>query len=67
MKNVPLPLAKNILMPLGLSPAVSASDAAIQMKNDRSLMAKPMISNEEMKLIKKIVKSLEESSLLIKI
>ena len=32
MKNILKPLAKNVLIPLGLKPAASASDAAIHKK-----------------------------------
>ena len=33
MKSVHTPLAKNVLLPFGLSAAMSATDAAIQKKN----------------------------------
>ena len=60
--NVLKPLAKSVLMTLGLRAAASATDAAIHKKNVATLI----ILNEEMKYITKIVKSLEESGLLIK-
>ena len=60
------PLAKSVLVPLGLTAAPSATDAAIHKKMFGSGMTALMISNEEMNDIIKIVKSLEESGLLIK-
>ena len=69
MKNVLTPLAKNFLVPLGLSAGTSAAHPAIQKKiygSGRSLRTTALIiSNEEMEDIMKIVKSLEESGLLI--
>ena len=66
MKNVLTPLAKNILLPFGLSAGMSAADAAIQKKIYESGTTALIISNEEMEDIMKIVKSLEELGLLIK-
>ena len=66
MKNVLTPLAKNVLLPFGLSAGISAADAAIQKKLYGSRTTVLIISNEEMDDIMKIVKSLEESGLLIK-
>ena len=66
MKNVLTPLAKNILLPFGLSAGMSAADAAIQKKIYGSGTTALIISNEEMEDIMKIVKSLEELGLLIK-
>ena len=63
--NVLKPLAKSILIPLGLS-AASATDAAVHKKMFGSGTTTLIISNEEMNDIMKIVKSLEESGLLIK-
>ena len=51
---------------IGLTLAASTTDAAIQKKIFGSGMTTLIISNEEMNDIMKIVKSLEESSLLIK-
>ena len=67
MKNVIKPLAKSILIPLGLTAAASAADAGIHKKilgsrNTTTLI----ISNDEMEDIIKIVKSLEDSGLLLK-
>ena len=68
MKNVIKPLAKSVLIPLGLTAAASASDAGIHKKilgsghhpSDSTLHNNAIltISNEEMEDIAKIVKSL---------
>ena len=60
------PLAERVLIPLGLIAAALATDAAIHKKMFRSGFTILRISNEEMNDILKIVKSLEESGLLIK-
>ena len=65
MKNVLKPLAKSVLIPLGLA-AASATVAAVHKKIFGSGATTLIISNEEMHDIMKIVKSLEESGLLIK-
>ena len=68
MKNVIKPLAKSVLIPLGLTAAASAADAGIHKKivgsghNNTTLI----ISNDEMDDILKIVKSLEDSGVLLK-
>ena len=54
----------NILIPLGLTAAVSATDPVIHKKMVGLGMTRLIISNAEMNIIK-IVKSLEESGLLI--
>ena len=59
------PLAKSALIPLGLSEGMSAAYAAIQ-KKIYGASKKTIILNEEMGDIMKIVKSLEESGLLIR-
>ena len=64
--NVLKPLAKSVLIPLGLTATASAVDAAIYKKMFGSGNTTLTISNEEMNDIMKIVKSLEESDLLIK-
>ena len=64
--NVLKPLAKSVLISLGLTAAASATDAAIHKKMFGSRTTTLIISNEEMNDIMKIVKSLEESDLLIK-
>ena len=68
MKSVIKPLAKSILIPLGLTVAASAADAGIHEKilgsghNNTTLI----ISNDEMDDILKIVKSLEDCGVLLK-
>ena len=57
---------KTVLIPLGLTAAESATDAAIYKKMFGSGKTALIISNEEMNDIMKIVKSLEESGLLMK-
>ena len=80
--NVLKPLPKRVLMPLRLIAAESAADAAIHQKmfafgrvvkvsdrtrpSDLALRTLLMISNEEMNDVMKIIKSFEESGLLIK-
>ena len=59
MKNVPKPLAKSILIPLGLTAAASATDGAIHEKMFGSGTTL-IISNKEMNDMK-IIESLEES------
>ena len=66
LKNVIKPLAKSVLIPLGLTAAVSAADARIHKKILGSRATTLIISNDEMKDIIKIVKSLEDSGLLLK-
>ena len=61
MKDILKPLAKNILIPFGLTAAASATDAAIHKKIFKSGVTTLIISNEEMNDIIKIVKSYEES------
>ena len=66
-KNVIKPLAKSVLIPLGLTAAALAADAGIHKKilgsgNNTTLI----LSNDEMEDIIKIVKSLEDSGLLLK-
>ena len=64
--NVLKSSVKIALIPLGLTTATSATDAAIHKKMFRFGFPTPIISNEEMNDIMKIVKSLEESGLSIK-
>ena len=66
MKSVVIPLAKNVLLPFGLSAGMSAADAVIQKKIYGSGTTALIISNNELEDIMKIVKSLEESELLVK-
>ena len=65
-RNVLKPVAKSVLIPLGLTAAAPTTDAAIHKKIFGSGITTLIISNKEMNDIMKIVKSLEESGLLIK-
>ena len=66
MKNVIKLLAKSVLIPLGLTPAGSAANAGIH-KNilGSGHNTTLIISNDEMKDTLKIVKSLEDSEILL--
>ena len=64
--KVAIPLAKNVLAPLGITVAASAIDAGIQKKIHGSGTATLIISNEEMNYIIKIVQVLEDSNILLK-
>ena len=66
IKNVLEPLTKMVLIPLGLTPAASATDAAIHYKMFGSGNAALIIYNEEMNDNMKTTKYLEESVLLTK-
>ena len=66
IKNVIKPLAKSVLIPLGLTVAASAADAGIHKKILGSGNTTLIISNDEINDIIKIVKSLEDSGLLLK-
>ena len=66
MKNVTKPLAKSVLIPLGLIAALSAADAEIDKNILGSGNTTLIVSNNEMENISKIVKSLEDSDLLLK-
>ena len=63
--NVLRPLAKSVLIPLGLTATALATDAAIHKKMFGSGNTTLIISNEEMNDIMKIIKSVKESGLLI--
>ena len=65
MKIAVTPIIKNVLLPLGVTAAASATDSAIQ-KRIAGSRTELIISNEEMKDIMKIGKPLQESDLLIK-
>ena len=66
IENVLKLLAKSVLISLGLTAAASETDAGIHKKMFGSCVTTLIISNEEINDIMKIVKSLEESDLLIK-
>ena len=68
MKSVIKPLAKSVLLPLGLTAAASAADTGIHKiilgsgHNNNTIL---IISNDEMDDILKILKSLEDSGVLL--
>ena len=65
--KVAIPLAKNVLVPLGITVVASAIDAGIQKiyiyGSGTTIL---IISNEEMNEIMKIVQALEDSNILLK-
>ena len=65
MKSIITPLAKSVLIPLGLTAAASAADAGIGKKILGSGNTTLIISNKDMDDLIKIVKSLEDSGLLL--
>ena len=65
LMKVALPLAKNVLTPLGLTAAMSAIDGSIQKKIYGSGV-KLIIEQEDMNDIMKIIKALEKSGILLK-
>ena len=64
--KVTIPLAKNVLAPLGITSAASAIDAAIQKKIHDSGTTTLVISSEEQNDIMNIVQALEDSNILLK-
>ena len=58
--KVAIPLAKNVLAPLGIAAAASAIDAGIQKKIHGSRTTTLIISKEKMNDIIKIVQALED-------
>ena len=65
LMKVAMPLAKNVLAPLGLTTAKSAIDGSMQKKIHGSGV-KLIIEQEDMKDIIKIVEALENSGILLK-
>ena len=63
--KVALPLAQNVLAPIGLTAAMSAIDGSIQKKIHGSRV-KLIIEQEDMKDIMKIIKALENFCILLK-
>ena len=63
MKSVIKPLAKIVLVPLGLTAAASAADAELGSGHNNNTTL--IISNDEMEDILKTVKSLEDSGVLL--
>ena len=66
LMKLAVPLAKNILAPLGITPAASANYAEIEKKTHGSGTTTLIISNEEMNDILKIVQALKNSNILLK-
>ena len=65
LMKVAMPLAKNVLAPLGLTPAMSAIDGSIQKKIHGSGV-KLIIEKEDMNDIMKVIEALEISGNLLK-
>ena len=65
LMKVVIPLAKNVLAPLGLTAAMSAIDGGIQ-KKMRGNGIKLIIEQEDMNDIMKIIEALENSGILLK-
>ena len=65
LMKVALPLAKNVLAPLGLTAAMSAIDGSMQKKIHGSGV-KLIIEQEDMNDIMKIIEALESSGILLK-
>ena len=66
LMKVAMPLATNVLAPYGLTAAMSAIEGSIKKKMLGSGTTTLIISNDEMNDIIKIVKSLENSGILLK-
>ena len=66
MKSILTSLATSVLLSIRLSAGILAGDAALQKKIYGSGTTVTMTSNEKMEDMIKIVKSLEESRILIK-
>ena len=72
LMKVALPLAKNVLAPLGLISPMSAIDGSIQKKihgsgATKAAGVKLIIEQEDMNDIMKIIKALENSGILLKV
>ena len=65
LMKAPMPLAKNVLSPLGLTAAMSAIDGGTQ-KKKRGEGIKLIIKQEDMNDIIKIIEALENSGILLK-
>ena len=66
LMKVAIPLAKNVLAPLRITAAVSAIDGAIQKKIHGSGTKTLIISNKYMDDVMKLIKTLENSGILLK-
>ena len=64
--TVAIPLAKNVLAPLGITAAASTTDSGIQKKIHGSGTTTLIISNEGINDRMKIVQALEDSNVLLK-
>ena len=66
LMKIAIPLAKNVLVPLGITGAASAIDTGIQKKIHGSGTTNLIMSNIEMIGIIKIIQTLEDSNILLK-
>ena len=66
LMKVALPLAKNVLAPLGLTAAMSAIDGSIIQKEIHGSGVKLIIEQEDMNDIMKIIEALENPGILLK-
>ena len=66
LMKVAMPIAKNMLAPLGLTAAMSAIDGGMQKEIHESGATKLIIENEDMNDIMKIIEALENSGVLLK-
>ena len=66
LMKVAMPMAKNVLAPLGLTVAMSAIDGGMQKEIHGSGATKLIIENEDMNDIMKIIEALENSGVLLK-
>ena len=66
LMKVAMPLAKNVLAPLGLTAAMSAIDGSIQKKMHGSSATKLITENEDMNDIMKIIEALENFRYFVK-
>ena len=66
LMKVAIPLAKNVLAPLGITAAATTIDSGIQKKIHGSGTTTLIISNEQMNDVMKIVQALEDSNILLK-
>ena len=65
--KVAISIAENVLPPLGITAVASATGAGIQKKIHGSWTTTLIISNEEMSDIIKIIQTLEDSNILLKV
>ena len=65
--KVAISIAENVLPPFGITAVASATGAGIQKKIHGSWTTTLIISNEEMNDIIKIIQTLEDSNILLKV